>query len=580
MQRRWRLIECEPKQVLRTWKYNFTSFHEMLCAVEASWVWKWQELTASYIIPEFDSDLGPSRPLPKEPTCYGGEEDAIVISHCGDAKKLVTALAISEEEEITVLYSGHDDGTLSKWSLDTYEQIWSKNIYTDGTKDYRRHRSCGLYVKETPGVAGIAVRSDPKKKKPIIFTWTDAYKGYPSIDFDDRGASELTAWSGVNGKFICKYVCDIGNDDKGSPARPSISAVVFCKVFYEDLNCVQDTILVGLHCCCDTLDYDETYSDFDLEASQDFSMGNIVPFLESSHGRAMDTWRGHNGMIRAMAVVREDYVVSVSITSGCGYPDQIILWSLEEAGVPLFRKDLYDYNQSNRFKSRLSRLADIDGIGVEDKHGDRIVSATLHDEGEEGPTIEINGYAGLGTKWYEDEGFHGRMAVSDKYVSLAMEIDPTAWIYRITGNSSHKNLDRRDGNAFDFRADYHYDDSMESLQQRRSGREMAVGKVKFPLFGGNKPPRKKRKASTSMAAMIGFSTDDEKEDGFGRGGPVALAMRGRHIIGGFSNGSLVKFLLPDTFAETEPSLRANDRSSCGCLPSDEWHVPFLEREDD
>mmetsp|Transcript_27959 Transcript_27959/g.47506 ORF Transcript_27959/g.47506 Transcript_27959/m.47506 type:complete len:92 (-) Transcript_27959:238-513(-) len=70
------------------------------------------------------------------------------------------------------------------------------------------------------------------------------------------------------------------------------------------------------------------------------------------------------------------------------------------------------------------------------------------------------------------------MAVSDKYVSVAMEIDPTAWIFRIIGNSSHKNLDRRDGNERDFRADYdHSDGSMESLRQKRAGREMAVEKL-------------------------------------------------------------------------------------------------------
>ncbi|KAL7496173.1 hypothetical protein ACHAWT_004441 [Skeletonema menzelii] len=574
--------ECEPKQVLRTWKYDFKSFHEMLCAVEASWVWKGRELTAEDVLPEHDSDLGPSMPLPKEPTCYGKEEDAVVISKCA-----VTALAISEEEGgKTVLYSGHDDGTLSKWSLDTNEQIWSKSIYPDGTKDYERYTACGLYVKETPGVAGIAVRSDPLKKgRPIVFTWTDAYNGYPSADFKDRGASVLKAWSGVDGKFICEYVCDIGNEQEdGSPARPSISAVVFCKVFYDRLGCVQDTILVGLHCCCNALKYDEKYSDFDIEEAREFSEGNIIPFLENSHGRSMDSWRGHSGMIRAMAVVREEYVVSVSITSGCGYPDQMILWSLDEAGVPLFRKDFYDHYQSNLFKRKLSRLNDVDGIGIEgnellisDKHGDRIVSATLYDEGDDGPIIEINGFAGLGTKYYEDEGFHGRMAVSEKYVSVAMEIDPTAWIFRITGNSSHKNLDRRDGNDRNFRADYdRSDDSMEALRKKRAGREMAAGKVKFPLFGGNNPPRKKRKPGAF--GMIDFGSDEK--DGFGRGGPITLAMRGRHIIGGFSNGSLVKFLLPDTFAETKPSLNANDRSSCGSLPSDEWHVPILDCEDD
>jgi len=81
--------ECEPKQVLRTWKYDFKSFHEMLCAVEASWVWKGRELTADDVLPEYDSNLGPSMPLPKEPTCYGKEEDAVVISKCGDKKKLL-----------------------------------------------------------------------------------------------------------------------------------------------------------------------------------------------------------------------------------------------------------------------------------------------------------------------------------------------------------------------------------------------------------------------------------------------------------------------------------------------------------
>mmetsp|Transcript_27959 Transcript_27959/g.47502 ORF Transcript_27959/g.47502 Transcript_27959/m.47502 type:complete len:360 (-) Transcript_27959:552-1631(-) len=290
-------------------------------------------MTADDVLPEYDSDLGPSMPLPKEPTCFGEEDDAVVVSKCGDKKKNVTALAISEEGEKTVLYSGHDDGTLSKWSLDTNEQIWSKSIYPDGTNDYERYAGCGLYIKETPGVAGIAVRTHPVKKgRPIVFTWTDAYNGYPSTDFDDRGESVLKAWSGVNGKYICEYVCDVGNDQDGSPARPSISAVVFCQVFYDFIGCVQDTILVGLHCCCNTLEDDEKYSDFDIEEAREFSEGNIVPFLEHSHGRALHSWRGHSGMIRAMAVVREEYVVSLSITSGCGYPDQMILWSLEEAG--------------------------------------------------------------------------------------------------------------------------------------------------------------------------------------------------------------------------------------------------------
>jgi len=53
-------------QVLRTWKRNFTSFHELLCAVEASWVYQKNELQADTVIRDFDLDLGPSKPVLEE----------------------------------------------------------------------------------------------------------------------------------------------------------------------------------------------------------------------------------------------------------------------------------------------------------------------------------------------------------------------------------------------------------------------------------------------------------------------------------------------------------------------------------
>ena len=164
--------QCEGQQILCTWKHEFTSFHELLYAVEVSWVWKGQELTADAVLPEFDTDLGPSRSLPREPPCCGEEKDDIVISSCSDKKKLVTSLAISEEADgKTVLYSGHDDGTLTKWSLDNNEEIWSKSIYSDGTKDFERYiGGTGVCVKDMPGVAGIAVQPNPKSKTPIIYT--------------------------------------------------------------------------------------------------------------------------------------------------------------------------------------------------------------------------------------------------------------------------------------------------------------------------------------------------------------------------------------------------------------------------
>ena len=51
-----------PGQVLRKWERKFQSFHELLCAVEASWVLKGTDIQAKTILADFDSDLGPSNP--------------------------------------------------------------------------------------------------------------------------------------------------------------------------------------------------------------------------------------------------------------------------------------------------------------------------------------------------------------------------------------------------------------------------------------------------------------------------------------------------------------------------------------
>jgi len=104
---------------LKNWRYDFESFHELLCAVETSWVWNGKDLKANMFSPKFDSDLGPSHPDPTKPFSLGKKEDCVIIAQRSELKKMITALAITEEKEKdnktkTVLYSGHGDGTLSK----------------------------------------------------------------------------------------------------------------------------------------------------------------------------------------------------------------------------------------------------------------------------------------------------------------------------------------------------------------------------------------------------------------------------------------------------------------------------------
>ena len=53
----------KPRQVLRQWTHKFESLHDLLCAVEASWVHKGEPLEADTRLREFDSDNGPSDPM-------------------------------------------------------------------------------------------------------------------------------------------------------------------------------------------------------------------------------------------------------------------------------------------------------------------------------------------------------------------------------------------------------------------------------------------------------------------------------------------------------------------------------------
>ena len=319
----------ESSQVLKTWKYDFESFHDLLCVVEASWVHNGQELSPYAYLDEFDNVVK----LPITPTLVT-EKECTVISSCHDLKKLVTVLVITEDPNgKPILYSGHDDGTLTKWSLEEDTTIWSKQIYADGTEDSDRYTFCGLHVRDTPGVAGIAVRNDPTNQNHhLVYTWSDMYDGYPHRDFENRGPATLRAWSSDDGKLIRSYRCDVGADADGNHAYPSISTVVFCRLYQEDRNMWVDSIVVGLFCLCNCFEYDECYSDFDEKEASYLSEGNILPFWENSHGRPMETWRGDSGLIRAMAVVEEKYLFTLSICPGHGIPRSIILWSLREPG--------------------------------------------------------------------------------------------------------------------------------------------------------------------------------------------------------------------------------------------------------
>jgi hypothetical protein len=121
---------------------------------------------------------------------------------------------------------------------------------------------------------------------------------------------------------------------------------------------------------------------------------------------------------------------------------------------------------------------------------------------------------------------------------------------------------------------YSYDDE-DAKMRRRAGREIAVGMVKFPLWGGS-DDRLKKRAKFEFPIIL----TRDKDACSGEGGPIMLALRGRWLVAGFSNGPIARMLLPDDFEENRHSLSSNHLSCVSYLPSDEWHTLVLESEED
>ncbi len=574
-------------QVLKTWKYKFQSFHELLCAVEASWVWKGKELKADACLPMFDSDLSPSNPGPTKPFSLGKEEDCVMVSRCSDKKKKVTTLAITEEMDKVgkakaVLYSGHDDGTLMKWSLDDNVQLWSKQIYADGRED------CTCSDDVTYGVAGIVIRPG-QNEGHCIYTWTHSYEGYPDKIFDRRDASKVKCWS-EDGSFIRSYSCDVGNDDSGVKAHPTIGAVIFCELFIEYKGQWVDAMVVGLHCGVNSCFQWEDYSsNFDLDLAQDCGEGNILPFYEHS-GARMESWREKSELIKSLAVVPRKYVASLSFRIGNGCPDALILWSCDAPGVPICRHNFWKPSR-NVFKESTSRLHAVTGMSVwgddillVDDYSDRIAAVRVEDFGgsDGDPTIKLVGYAKIGNKFYDGEEFHGRSTTAGPLNIVANASFQDVWIFKTQECWNHPKLDKQEGNMRDFCRDM--EDDEDDDPRTFAARDMAVGHYQFPKWGGNESGRKKRKKESTRQdwsdGMLRIDPDFKCTDRDDKEGPMILAMRGKWLVAGFSNGTIARAPhLPSQFVHLQDSICNNDSSSTSHLPSDEWDTPVLEFAD-
>jgi len=148
----------------------------------------------------------------------------------------------------------------------------------------------------------------------------------------------------------------------------------------------------------------------------------------------METWRENIQLIQSLAVMPKQYILSLSIRLGHGFPDALILWSCEEPGIPICRHDFWKPSKkiSKQIKSRLYSVIGMSvwgrNIVITDKHSDRINAFLIEEDSNGDKSFNFEGYATVGKKHYERLAFHGRSASVGPRNIMANESFPDVWM--------------------------------------------------------------------------------------------------------------------------------------------------------
>ena len=489
-----------PDQVLRTWNKKFKSFHELLCAVEASWIHpQTKEPLGDTMLPEHDTDLGPSSPLAKEPPCWSKEEDAVFVTRDGPR---VTALAIAAEDDDDYkpfVISGHADGSIKRWNLETQHLEWSVFANKMRTPE----------AEWETGIRNVAIRKDPLRGHVVYvleFFPNDEDVDYKEVYNECSGVVHVL--NVVNGRRVDRIVVS---------TSPYLGTMVFSRIQYDEVW--KDCMIIG----CTEQPPADCYGDDE---------GAIMPFhLGVQGGEEMESWMGQDACsIRQLCVSEEDYLVSVSAHYGHQFPDRVCIWSLSNPGTLLSTTSIW---QSGGGPISLGNgppfCGVIGGIATFDStvllcggYGDVILPIEIAED--DVPVPDLKGVVRLGQRVYEDSSFHGHMAGSATEAVVANSDSTKAWIFSLGDLVNQKDFEQ------DFSPNEDDDEGYDGMRRRVSDRGRAIGTVSFPKRGGR---------------AAGKDGDDYSND-FVDKGPRLLALSGRYVLAGYSRGAIVQAkLLPD-----------------------------------
>lgn len=358
-------LECPLTHVLREWLGPpFASFHELMCAVELSWVHPGVAdgpPLGSAALDPIDADMGPLLVPPRVLCPVAAYRRVLRVRHHCDT---VTALLIDPAPRSPFAYSGHANGTIRKWNLETGSQVWciQATRVTDGRDDTddddgddsdEADNGFDPYL----NIVGLQLAESR------LYSWS--------------ASPIIKAFSTSSGKLRYRYdvrACDFTRNVSGvrvSSRHLSVNCVVISStpqnyhVLFAGLNAYPHHGTNRNLC--------------DNYQSESFE-GNIVLFdLVCDPNKIMTTWNGHCYPVTSMAAIDGRYLASLDSDPNMHLAMTLLLWDLgddvayESGGVPLRKLVFHTIPRGLRARLAESRSAEVDVVDGIAVHGNTLV---------------------------------------------------------------------------------------------------------------------------------------------------------------------------------------------------------------
>ncbi len=487
------------------------------------------------------------------PPILSNSNDSVIVSKSKEMSS-VTAIAIATttNDEYPALYSGHADGKICKWDLETNAKIWEKQVFC-ATFMLPEGANIPNSQPRNSGIRGIAIKENSPGNH-LVYAWSNAFENN-----DTSIPNKIKVLNGQNGELSQELICEIDDDIE---IQPLITCIVFSKLNYNDVW--EEATIVGLEATAEVLDHNDKYTDFDLDEAEDYAHGNILPLIGED---IEETWRGHSGIIRSMAVVPDKYIVSCSEYKASGAAEMIILWAAKEPGVPIHRinsepsRPLINCLQGGISISENNMLLGCEG-------GDMLVPIDIvdcsDDDGNKTTTprtlLQMRGIAKMGkfSNHIASSSSKGCLVGCGDRAILNHKGCNEVLVFQISTLCEDPKLETTDAPPFKgvVVANGANDTTSNGTTKSSSEKEQGNGSS-----NGFQDP----KNMAPLGKII-----------FPESGPRSLAMKGQWVVAGFENGSILRAgLLPDHFKNNDMTKGSNLHASY-CPPRNDNVHPHGE----